>query len=86
MSFIIAGNVAYGKPATQGPNTYGDYDASRAVDGNVNQDLSAGSCAHPLDNTGSPDTAWWEVDLGDEYVIQSVTIYDRTDWQSGEYQ
>ena len=53
--------------------------AGRAVDGNANQDINQGSCAHP-ESTGPP--AWWSVDLSasnpsQTYVIRNVTIYFR---------
>ena len=45
--------------------------ADRAVDGYVGPEKE--HCAHP--DAGSPSvSAWWQVDLGDDYVIDKVTI------------
>ena len=52
--------------------TYGGQVASRAVDG-VAIHNDANHCAHPDTRTGK-SIAWWEVDLGDIYVIDSITI------------
>ena len=70
--------MALGKPATQSSQSsfihFGE--ASRAVDGNRNQMLSAGSCSHTL--TSAADS-WWMVDLLGVYNISSMTIYNRID-------
>ena len=53
-------------------------DASRAVDGNVNGDFSAGSVTHtslnPFDNN-----PWWQVDLGSQKPVGTVKLWNRTD-------
>ncbi len=49
--------------------------ASRAVDGNVDGNWSAGSVSH----TGSTVNAWWQVDLGAVQEIHAVQIWNRTD-------
>ena len=50
--------------------------AYSAVDGNRNQNFSAGSCTHTLKNSAG---SWWMVDLLGVYNISSVTIYNRED-------
>ena len=45
----------------------------KAVDGNRNSDLGAGSCTHTLDNT----PVWWMVDLGEDFTVTNVTITSR---------
>ena len=40
-------NVARGKPADQSGSHYSYSTADKAVDGNRNPDMDAGSCAHP---------------------------------------
>ena len=45
--------------------------ASRAVQGDVNQ-IDDDYCAHPEAPSGN--SAWWQVDLGDVYVINNITI------------
>ena len=44
-----------------------------AVDGNTDQNHHHGSCIH----TGNETNAWWIVDLGRNYEITSVKIYNR---------
>ena len=74
--FVIStGNQAYLKPATQGPATFEDNVASRAVDGNHSPDLDSGYCAHPTGADGQQ--AWWQVDLGGDYVVVSINITNR---------
>ena len=78
LTLRFSGNVAYGKNATQGVNTYKDAVATLAVDGNHNPDFKGGSCAHSIDNSGAPyDPAWWQVDLGATYVVLAVNITNR---------
>ena len=73
---IFLGNVALLKTASQ-VGTWGGMKASRAVDGIA--DFTEAHCAHPL-ISGSAN-AWWQVDLGDVYVISSITIVNG--WQTG---
>ena len=47
--------------------------ASKAINGN--HDGSFGSCSC----TNSEANAWWEVDLGDEFPIDSIAVWNRTD-------
>ena len=47
--------------------------AGKAVDGNRNSDLGAGSCTHTLDNT----PVWWMVDLGEDFTVTNVIITSR---------
>ncbi|XP_053381927.1 fucolectin-like [Mercenaria mercenaria] len=69
-------NVALGKQAYQSSSEYSDEgEADLAVDGSTNQYWSGGSCSHTSKSHGS----YWEVDLGDIYVIDSVKLYNRRD-------
>ena len=43
----------------------------RALDGNTAADPSVGSCFH------SDGGYWWMVDLGEHYMVNSVTIFNR---------
>ncbi|MEX2381479.1 MAG: CotH kinase family protein [Opitutales bacterium] len=63
------GNVALGKPATQS-STDGSYTAARAVNGDFTD------FTHTLAETNLP--AWWEVDLQDNYAIESIVLWNRT--------
>ena len=74
--YCFLGNVALGKTASQ-VGTFDGMVASRAVDGVA--DFTHAHCSHPL--TSGSANAWWQVDLGDVYVINSVTIVNG--WQTG---
>jgi hypothetical protein len=62
-------NLAQGRAATQSSTYYGN-GASNAVDANT----TSGANHTSLDNE-----PWWEVDLGAEYSLQSVTVWNRLD-------
>jgi hypothetical protein len=66
-------NLALNKLATQS-TTETDNEACRAVDGNINGDISADSVSTTL----SQVRPWWEVDLGAVCFIDTVEIYKRT--------
>ena len=66
-------NIALKKPAKQSTIGWGGI-ANRAVDGNTNGRYQSGSIQHTNNKNG-----WWEVDLGKEYDISKVVIYNRTD-------
>jgi hypothetical protein len=71
-------NLALNKTATQISDAWGDNGmgvvgpiyASYAVDGNFSTISHTGS-------TASPSYAWWQVDLGNTYVINEIDIYNR---------
>ncbi|KAK2183955.1 hypothetical protein NP493_291g03001 [Ridgeia piscesae] len=50
------------------------YSANKAVDGNTDQVIEHGYCAHPDADGGH---AWWMVDLGNPYSISKVAIHNR---------
>jgi len=68
----IGPNVALRKTATQRSTNYGGV-ASRAVDGNTSGNWGDGSVTHTLWGT----VPWWQVDLGETYVIGSIVVYNR---------
>src|SRR5437588_9912754 len=68
-------NVARQGKASQ-KNTANGGDASKAIDGNKSGKYGDGGQTHTVEDTSNP---WWEVDLGQEYPIGSVVIYNRTD-------
>ena len=55
--------------------------ASRGIDGNRSGSYGKGGQTHTEEETLDP---WWEVDLGGEYPIESIAIYNRTDAELGE--
>ena len=69
MNVYFSGNLAFRKSGTQ-TGHYNGMVASRSLDGYV--DGGQPHCSHPITDGTS---AWWMVDLGDNYVISSVTIY-----------
>ena len=66
-------NLALGKPARQS-SCYGGLDAHLGVDGN-----NDGSNPQYCMSTQQDPQAWWEVDLGEFAVIDTVKIWNRTD-------
>lgn len=67
-------NLAEGQPATQSTTGSGGV-ASRAVDGNTDGFFFRSSVTH----TNGDNNPWWEVDLGSDYDITKVEIWNRTD-------
>lgn len=57
------------------------WNASRAVDGNPDQDGTYGSCAWAHNNDDVFKT-WWNVDLGSVYDVQSIEVFFRTDGET----
>ena len=70
-------NLAINGVASQS-TLYSNGVASYANDGNLTGDSPHGATAnlqHTADNEPEP---WWEVDLGQQSDVQSITIYNRT--------
>src|SRR5438552_292784 len=69
-------DVALGKAASQS-STYapGFSTADKAVDGNTDGNYGDGSITH----TNFEYFAWWLVDLGGNYDVNSITLWNRTD-------
>lgn len=71
----VAGeNIAAHKSASQSSTAYGGA-ASRAVDGNRDNDYGHHSVTH----TDFQDHSWWKVDLEKEDSVGTVRIYNRGD-------
>jgi hypothetical protein len=67
-------NLALGKPARQ--SSVSDFSfANRANDGDINGRSDAGS----ISLTEADNQAYWEVDLGKNYLIEQVKLFNRTD-------
>lgn len=67
-------NVALGKPARQ--SSVFDFSvANRANDGDINGRSDAGSISH----TEADNQTFWEVDLGKNYLVEQVKLFNRTD-------
>ena len=67
--------------AASAATTPGVRQPSATIDGNVSGNYSDGGQTHTQENTSSP---WWEVDLGAEYPIDSIVIYNRTEDNLGK--
>ena len=68
-------NIARQGKASQSATSNGG-DASRAIDGNSNPSWGAGGQTHTPENKPDP---WWELDLGGEFPIESIIVYNRAD-------
>ncbi|MBI3881455.1 MAG: DUF1549 domain-containing protein [Verrucomicrobia bacterium] len=72
-------NVATKGKASQSSTDFGG-DAKLAIDGNTDGDyFKAKSTTH----TTAFDDPWWEVDLGGEFAVDNVAIWNRTDGGTG---
>lgn len=72
-------NVALSKVAKQSTTDFGGV-ASRAVDGNTDGAYANGSQTH----TSMQNNPFWEVDLGREYPVDDVILWNRTE-NNGEF-
>lgn len=75
-----ASNVALNKAASQSSELLGAggiprAPANLAVDGNTNGDFYDGS----VSNTDNDVNAWWQVDLGALFYIDSIKVWNRSD-------
>jgi putative heme-binding domain-containing protein len=68
-------NIARTGKAKQQSTDYGGV-ADRAIDGNKSGNYGNGGQTHTRENVRNP---WWEVDLGDEFPIDAVAIWNRTE-------
>jgi len=71
----ILTNIALSGTASQS-STYGNGVASLAIDGNTN---GSSPWVADLQHTTNEDNPWWEVDLGGEYSIDKITVFNRSD-------
>ena len=69
---MVGINLALHKTATQSSM---DLLAKKAVDGSTDGNFFGGSTTH----TSSERNPWWMVDLGQEYPIDKINIFNRTD-------
>ncbi len=72
---IAAGkNVALAGTASQSSTDFGG-EAKRAIDDNTTGEYAKNSTTH----TAISANPWWEVDLGSEYAVEQVVLWNRTD-------
>lgn len=67
-------NIAFNGKAIEG-SIFNNANATRAIDGNTSGNYSDLSIA----STESEMNPWWELDLGAEYAITKIVIYNTTD-------
>jgi hypothetical protein len=67
-------NVAQGKTATQSTTAF-DSPAAHAVDGDTSGGFGSGSLSH----TDIQQSPWWQVDLGSDQSLSSISGWNRTD-------
>ncbi|KAB2662032.1 MAG: dehydrogenase [Verrucomicrobia bacterium] len=74
---VVSGdrNVALAGTATQSSTSNGG-EAKHAIDGNTDGSFGSNSQTHTAENENHP---WWEVDLGREYPVESVKVFNRTE-------
>jgi putative heme-binding domain-containing protein len=68
-------NIARQGKASQKNTSHGG-EAARAIDGKTDSSYGSGTQTHSQENTDSP---WWEVDLGYEYPVDTVVVFNRAD-------
>jgi len=74
-TFTQGPNIALGKNAAQGPDTFSSMWAGNAVnDVTFNDNIER--CAHTTQGN-TTYRAWWQVDLGDAYRITGIKIFNR---------
>ena len=73
--FSSGTNIALQGSATQS-SVFLSGEAKRAIDGNTDGRYLGGSETHTAEDDDHP---WWEVDLGKEHRIDSITIWNRTE-------
>ncbi len=74
-------NVAQGKSTNQSSTVSAGGvtgSAAKAVDGNTNGNFYSGSVAA----TNNESQAWWQVDLGAFYQIETIEVFNRTEGES----
>jgi len=72
-------NIARQGKATQS-STSNNAPASRAIDGKKSGSFGDNGQTHTQEGTDNP---WWELDLGEETILEGITIYNRTDGNLG---
>jgi putative heme-binding domain-containing protein len=73
-------NIAPQGKASQKNTAHGG-DASKAIDGNKSGKFADGGQTHTEEDTDKP---WWELDLGGEFPIQKVVVWNRVEGDLGK--
>ncbi len=67
-------NIAIGKTSDQS-SIYENAESGRAVDGNTDGNFANNSVTHTQEGSNN----WWQVDLGNNYLLKELKIWTRTD-------
>lgn len=78
--FAHGQNVARKGKAKQSSTAF-DGSADRAIDGNTDPAFSNGGQTHTVQTSKSP---WWEVNLRDDFEVESVRVFNRTEGDLGK--
>jgi azurin len=78
--FSRGANVAPQGKARQS-STASDGAAERAIDGRTDGSYGSGTQTHTRENETNP---WWELDLGGEFPVDAVTVWNRTEGDLGQ--
>lgn len=73
-------NIGRKGTATQSSEAWGGV-AQKAIDGNRSGAFGDGGQTHTTEGVAG---AWWQVDLGADYALEEIVIWNRTDGQLGE--
>ncbi len=73
-------NIAPQGKASQSSTSNGGV-ASRAIDGRTDGTFASGTETHTQEDEANP---WWELDLGGDRPIDSVTVWNRTEGELGK--
>ena len=73
-------NMAQNGKATQDSEAWGGV-ANRAIDGNHDGGWLSGSQTHTAEGGENP---WWELDLGAEFPMERIVLWNRTDENLGQ--
>lgn len=79
ISIVVPTNLALDGTATQSSDRPSDGFAPNAIDGNTNGVYADGSVSHTGANATLDPEPWWQVDLEENYTIESINIFNRTD-------
>lgn len=72
--FADGKNVALAGQASQSSTAY-EAAAKRAIDNKTDGDFTKNSTTH----SAQSENPWWEVDLSNEYLVEQLVIWNRTD-------
>jgi hypothetical protein len=67
------------KNATTQIGTFNSNEADRAVDRVNNYSIDTCQCCSVAQNKDQVAKAWWQIDLGQKYIIDAMALFGRSD-------